>query len=210
MRQWSRRGAQGQAARPPREKTGADRLRRAGYAPAGSSGRNDLSLHHPPQHHHDLRPGADARTGGAGLPLGESSHSYAWPARQSRRIGAHCGNRPLHHRLARQKGQPLQGYRHETGRRSPRQGALLPIQHRRRGRDHRRNQHRVGEKKKMIRKATRVPIPLMASIQRGDLRGTNQYEVGPRAPGRSPKWKDATCRHTIRSASMTRNRSKPT
>lgn len=33
-------------------------------------------------------------------------------------------------------------------------------------------------RKKIIRKATRVPIPLMAAIQRGDLRGTNVYEVG--------------------------------
>jgi phosphoenolpyruvate carboxykinase (ATP) len=34
-----------------------------------------------------------------------------------------------------------------------------------------------GKKKNMIRKATRVPIPLMAAIQRGDLRGTNRYEL---------------------------------
>jgi len=34
-------------------------------------------------------------------------------------------------------------------------------------------------RKKMVRKATRVPIPLMASIQRGDLRGVNVYEPGP-------------------------------
>ncbi|MBN1504333.1 MAG: phosphoenolpyruvate carboxykinase (ATP) [Candidatus Eisenbacteria bacterium] len=33
-------------------------------------------------------------------------------------------------------------------------------------------------KKKLVRKATRVPIPLMSAIQRGDLRGTNRYEVG--------------------------------
>ncbi|MBM3327377.1 MAG: phosphoenolpyruvate carboxykinase (ATP) [Calditrichaeota bacterium] len=33
-------------------------------------------------------------------------------------------------------------------------------------------------RKKMIRKAARVPIPLMAAIQRGDLRGTNRYEMG--------------------------------
>ena len=36
----------------------------------------------------------------------------------------------------------------------------------------------AGRKKRMIRKATRVPIPLMAAIQRGDLRGVNQYEKG--------------------------------
>jgi phosphoenolpyruvate carboxykinase (ATP) len=34
------------------------------------------------------------------------------------------------------------------------------------------------KKKKMIRKADRVPINLMASIQRGDLRGANVYEKG--------------------------------
>jgi len=33
-------------------------------------------------------------------------------------------------------------------------------------------------KKKMIHKVKRVPIPLMAAIQRGDLRGTNVYEKG--------------------------------
>jgi phosphoenolpyruvate carboxykinase (ATP) len=33
-------------------------------------------------------------------------------------------------------------------------------------------------KKKLIRKVTRIPIPLMSAIQRGDLRGTNRYEVG--------------------------------
>ncbi len=36
----------------------------------------------------------------------------------------------------------------------------------------------AGTKKKMIRKGNRVPIPLMASIQRGDLRGENQYIKG--------------------------------
>ena len=34
------------------------------------------------------------------------------------------------------------------------------------------------KKKRLIRKVNRVPINLMASIQRGDLRGTNQYEKG--------------------------------
>lgn len=34
------------------------------------------------------------------------------------------------------------------------------------------------KKKKMIRKTLRVPIELMAAIQRGDLRGTNKYEKG--------------------------------
>jgi phosphoenolpyruvate carboxykinase (ATP) len=34
------------------------------------------------------------------------------------------------------------------------------------------------EKKRMVRKASRVPINLMAQIQRGDLRGTNHYEKG--------------------------------
>lgn len=33
--------------------------------------------------------------------------------------------------------------------------------------------------KKLLRKVTRVPIDLMAAIQRGDLRGTNRYELGP-------------------------------
>jgi phosphoenolpyruvate carboxykinase (ATP) len=33
-------------------------------------------------------------------------------------------------------------------------------------------------KKRLVRKATRVPIPFMAAIQRGDLRGTNRYEPG--------------------------------
>lgn len=32
------------------------------------------------------------------------------------------------------------------------------------------------KKKRLIRKVTRVPINLMAAIQRGDLRGTNQYQ----------------------------------
>ncbi len=32
------------------------------------------------------------------------------------------------------------------------------------------------KKKRLVRKVTRVPIPLMAQIQRGDLRGTNHYE----------------------------------
>ncbi|UCC41205.1 MAG: phosphoenolpyruvate carboxykinase (ATP) [Candidatus Aminicenantes bacterium] len=34
------------------------------------------------------------------------------------------------------------------------------------------------QKKRMVRKITRVPINLMAQIQRGDLRGTNHYEKG--------------------------------
>jgi phosphoenolpyruvate carboxykinase (ATP) len=34
------------------------------------------------------------------------------------------------------------------------------------------------KKKKLVRKAIRVPIPLMAAIQRGDLRGTNLYRRG--------------------------------
>jgi phosphoenolpyruvate carboxykinase (ATP) len=34
------------------------------------------------------------------------------------------------------------------------------------------------KKKRLIRKVNRVPINLMASIQRGDLRGTNHYEKG--------------------------------
>jgi phosphoenolpyruvate carboxykinase (ATP) len=34
-------------------------------------------------------------------------------------------------------------------------------------------------KKKMVRKVDRVPIELMAAIQRGDMRGTNRYEMGP-------------------------------
>ena len=33
-------------------------------------------------------------------------------------------------------------------------------------------------KKKLIRKVTRVPIDLMAALQRGDLRGTNEYRKG--------------------------------
>jgi len=33
-------------------------------------------------------------------------------------------------------------------------------------------------KKKIVRKSTRVPIELMASIQRGDLKGANVYELG--------------------------------
>ncbi len=33
-------------------------------------------------------------------------------------------------------------------------------------------------KKKLVRKVNRVPINLMAQIQRGDLRGTNTYEKG--------------------------------
>ena len=35
------------------------------------------------------------------------------------------------------------------------------------------------QKKQLIRKVSRVPIDLMARIQRGDLRGTNEYEKGP-------------------------------
>jgi len=35
------------------------------------------------------------------------------------------------------------------------------------------------KKKRLIRKVSRVPISLMAQIQRGDLRGTNHYERGP-------------------------------
>jgi phosphoenolpyruvate carboxykinase (ATP) len=34
------------------------------------------------------------------------------------------------------------------------------------------------KKKKLIKKATRVPIDLMSALQRGDLRGTNKYEKG--------------------------------
>ncbi len=34
------------------------------------------------------------------------------------------------------------------------------------------------KKKNVVRKAKRVPIDLMAAIQRGDLRGTNSYEMG--------------------------------
>jgi phosphoenolpyruvate carboxykinase (ATP) len=34
------------------------------------------------------------------------------------------------------------------------------------------------KRKKIVRKSTRVPIDLMASIQRGDLKGTNVYELG--------------------------------
>jgi phosphoenolpyruvate carboxykinase (ATP) len=33
-------------------------------------------------------------------------------------------------------------------------------------------------KKRMVRKTARVPLDLMAAIQRGDLRGTNKYEKG--------------------------------
>lgn len=39
--------------------------------------------------------------------------------------------------------------------------------------------HGSGASKKMIRKVERVPISLMAAIQRGDVRHTNQYEMGP-------------------------------
>ncbi len=35
-----------------------------------------------------------------------------------------------------------------------------------------------GDKREMVRKVERVPINLMAAIQRGDLRGTNRYEPG--------------------------------
>ncbi len=35
------------------------------------------------------------------------------------------------------------------------------------------------KKKRQVRKVSRVPINLMAQIQRGDLRGTNHYEKGP-------------------------------
>ncbi len=35
-----------------------------------------------------------------------------------------------------------------------------------------------GVKKRLIRKVERVPIPIMAGIQRGDLRGVNKYEMG--------------------------------
>lgn len=34
------------------------------------------------------------------------------------------------------------------------------------------------KKKKIVRKATRVPIDLMASIQRGDLKGANSHQLG--------------------------------
>lgn len=34
------------------------------------------------------------------------------------------------------------------------------------------------KKKRLVRKTERVPIELMAAIQRGDLRGTNKYELG--------------------------------
>jgi len=34
------------------------------------------------------------------------------------------------------------------------------------------------KKKRMVRKTSRVPINLMASLQRGDLRGTNKYQPG--------------------------------
>lgn len=34
------------------------------------------------------------------------------------------------------------------------------------------------QKKRMVRKTERVPLDLMAAIQRGDLRGTNKYEKG--------------------------------
>jgi phosphoenolpyruvate carboxykinase (ATP) len=37
----------------------------------------------------------------------------------------------------------------------------------------------TGASKKMIRKVDRVPINLMAAIQRGDVRHTNKYEMGP-------------------------------
>jgi hypothetical protein len=33
-------------------------------------------------------------------------------------------------------------------------------------------------KKRLVRKAERVPLELMAAVQRGDLRGTNKYEKG--------------------------------
>jgi phosphoenolpyruvate carboxykinase (ATP) len=35
--------------------------------------------------------------------------------------------------------------------------------------------------RKLVRKATRVPLDVMASLQRGDLRGTNEYRKGPLA-----------------------------
>jgi len=34
------------------------------------------------------------------------------------------------------------------------------------------------KKKQLVRKVTRVPIDLMAAIQRGDLRGSNKYQKG--------------------------------
>lgn len=37
----------------------------------------------------------------------------------------------------------------------------------------------AGGKKKLVRKVDRVPIELMAAIQRGDMRHTNRYEMGP-------------------------------
>jgi phosphoenolpyruvate carboxykinase (ATP) len=40
------------------------------------------------------------------------------------------------------------------------------------------SEHNGQKKKTLIRKVKRVPINLMANIQRGDLRGTNEYEKG--------------------------------
>jgi len=41
------------------------------------------------------------------------------------------------------------------------------------------SEHDGVKKKRMVRKVERVPINLMAQIQRGDMRGTNSYEKGP-------------------------------
>jgi phosphoenolpyruvate carboxykinase (ATP) len=46
------------------------------------------------------------------------------------------------------------------------------------------------KRKNMIRKVERVPINLMAAIQRGDVRGTNTYEMGPLGVERITKCSD--------------------
>lgn len=51
------------------------------------------------------------------------------------------------------------------------------------------------KKKNMIRKVERVPINLMAAIQRGDVRGTNRYEMGPLGVERIVKCLDGDLGH---------------
>ena len=68
---------------------------------------------------------------------GESTHSFATVPAKAGEIGAHRRHGRLHHRGPGAQGERV--LRHRDGPRGPLpgQGALLPVQHRRDGRDHR-------------------------------------------------------------------------
>jgi len=110
---------------------------------------------------------------------GANHPQLCFPAGQGRRVGEDGGDRSVHHRVARGESEPVPRHRDGPGREVPRQGQVLAVQHGGMGEIiEESEQDGVKKKKKIVRKSTRVPIDLMAAIQRGDLQGTNVYELG--------------------------------